>query len=224
MLRKLSEATLNFLVASLYTSLGDITFFSVLEVQSLSLGSIWSGISLAICIACIVLTLCLFSAHLMFLLKYRALKTKASSDSDEKFHNFTKRYGNLRVLYEDFSDASLFKHGFLIVLVVRNIMISITITTLLQYPLVQTILLTCFSLMMCAYLLVCNPFTSWQDRVTQMFLEFLVLAVYICIFMLALLDFQHRRAIIRERLSLANIIVNIILNIMCSCLMGLKLL
>ena len=192
MLIRLTEAASNFLVTSLYTSIGDIAFFSVLEVQSLSLRSIWSGISFVICIVCIIFALCLFSAHLTFLLKYRTLKATASSDSSERVHNFTKRYESLRVLYEEFSDTSLLKHGFLIVLVVRDIMISLIITILLRYPLFQAILLTCFSVLMCVYLLVSSPFISWQERATQMFLEFSVLVVYICVFMLALLDSQKR--------------------------------
>ena len=174
---KLSEAVLNFFVVSLYTGFGDIVFYFVLEMQSFSLASATSDVSFALSITCIAVTLCLLIFHCIFLIKYRTLKSRSPLDSPQEVQSLLKKYESVKVLYEDFSDTSIFKHGFLGVLVIRDIMISLIITILVPHPLLQSTLLIGLSAAVCIYLMISNPFASWKERASQIFQE---LSDYFC--------------------------------------------
>ena len=157
-LRNLSKAALNFLVVSMYTGFGDVVFFTVLEMKSLILGSAWSCVSFTLSILFMLLGVCLIYIHWSFLLKHQKVRQQSPTGLPQALEQLTSKYEFIAVLYKDFSDLSLFKHGFLFVGVARDIAISLIITTMSSLPLFQSVLLSCCSILMCIYLLFNNPF------------------------------------------------------------------
>ena len=224
-LQKFCKAALNFLVVSIYGGFGDVVFYTILEIKSLVFGSSWSGVSFALSILFILLGVCLISLHWKFLLKYQNLRLKSSAASPLALEELNTKYEVLAVLYEDLSDKSLFKHGFLFVAVTRDTIISIIIATLTSWPLFQAILLSCCSILMCIYLMFNNPFRNRFEQVSQIFLELCVFIVYISMSYLAVLDSNHTPATTdRDHLGLAIINTNIIINSGCTFLLGIKIL
>ena len=223
-LHQLSIATLNFLIVSLYGGFGDIVFFTVLEMKSVEFGSAWSYFSFVLCIFFILLGVCLMCIHWNFLLKYRKLRLQSSASSDQALEELIKKHEAIAVLYEDFSDASLFKHGFLFVGVARDTLISLIITTMPHLPLFQSVLLVCCSIFICIYLLFNNPFRHRFELASQVFVEMGVFIVYISVITLASLDSYHTSAFDdRVRLGSVIIVINIIMNSGCAFLMLAKL-
>ena len=223
--KKLAQAALNFLIVQIYGEFSYVVFFTALEISSVSFRSTWSGVSFGCSLIFMTLGLCLLGLHCTFLTKHRRLKSKVSTDSSQLIETLATKYQWLEVLYKDFSDRSLFKYGFMFILAARNITVSVLITTMLSFPLVEAILLVCCSLLMCAYLLFNNPFHTRYEQFSQIFLELCVLAVYICVLILAVLDSQSKyTSNHRAQAELAIIIVNIILKYGCILLMSLKML
>ena len=224
-LRWLCKAALNFLVVSVYGGFGDVVFFTVLEMKSLVLVSVWSCVSFTLSVFFMLLGVCFICLHWSFLLKYKKLRLQSSTVLPQALEEFTRKYEFIAVLYEDFSDSTLFKHGFLFVGVARDIAISLIITTLSSLPLFQSVLLSCCSLLMCIYLLFNNPFRHRFEQASQIFLELCVFIVYISVTTIAVLDSHHTSADIdRDRLGSVIITMNIIINSGCALLMGVKIL
>ena len=156
-------------------------------------------------------------------ISYQSYKSKATPDSPQSIERLVRRYDSLQVLYRDFCDISVLRHGYMFVLVFRDAVISLIIPLLISLPLLQSILITCSSALMCIYLVFRNPFRRRFDQVVQIFFELAVLTVYICTSKLATYDlYQNYTNRDRARLERAIIVINILLKITCSSLVGLK--
>ena len=220
----LSKAGLNFLVVTIYGSLGDVVFFSVLEMKSVLFGSPCSSFSFVLSVLFLISVLCLLSLHCKFLLQYRRLKPKLHADLLEAFEIFIKKHESMKALYDDFSDATLFKHGFMLVLVTRDIIVGLVITTMSSFPLAEAIIICSCSVLMCSYLLLNNPFRHRSNQILQIFAELSVLVAFICTLSLAISDVNKRvMPNNRERLGMAIICINVILNSGCSILLLFKI-
>ena len=223
-LEKLSKAFLNFLIVSLYTSVGSIVFFFVLEMRSVSFMTTASIASFATSIFFMILGACILSSHLIFVIRYARLKLRLTVHAHQDLRKFVLKHKVLEVLCEGFSDKSIFKHGFLLLLVARDAITSLIITNLPSFPLFQAILLNLCSILMCGYLLSNNPFRNRLELVSQMFLEFSVLTVYVCVLALAIMDSEKSLTIgVREQLGQSIIVINTILNSGCTFIMCLKM-
>ena len=98
------------------------------------------------------------------------------------------RHQSLSVLLENFSDAHIFTKGFLLVLTARNVLVSIVVTTMEAFPVIQGIIVASSSVLLCLYMLLKNPFNRRFNQLQQLFMEVCVLCVYICVTVLAVID------------------------------------
>ena len=213
-LKKSSKSIFNLLVLSVYEGLSDVAFFFVLEMKSLSLVSVASDFSFAFSVFFMLLGLFLLILHWRFLLKYRTLKSQATRESSQALRLHIKRNHRVRVLYEDFSDENLFKHAFLFVLTARDVVISLIVTTMLNSPLAESMILISCSIVIGGYLVFRNPFRDRLDQVSQIFLELCLFTVSSCVVIFAILDQRGEPAeSSRHRLGMAIIIVNVLINI-----------
>ena len=216
-LMHLKNGALNVLVVQLYGGFGDIMFFSLIEIKSVSLDSTWSRVSLATAFGFLVLGLCLLGLHWNFLLRHRKLRSKSPRESAKAVKLLETRNTAIRSLYEDFNNTSLFKHGFIFVLVARDTAISLLVPLALSFPLAESIFMCFCSMGMFIYLLFNNPFESRYDWFFQMFGELCVLIVYLAVLSFAVSDFNAAITLDhRNSLSLLIEILNIIL--LCECL------
>lgn len=206
-LEKLSRAVLNFLVVSVYSSFGDVVFFSILGMMSLSLSSPWSNVSFALSLMFVGVAVCLIGIYFWFLIRYQQLKS--CTQSAQAFQQLIKKYEALAVLHEDMSDANLFKKGFMLILICRDISISVIVTTMTSSPLAQSTLLVTWSIIMCTYLVASNPFRNRFEQFSQLFIEICVLIVYVCVLIYTVFDYKNRSAVEdRERLGQAILVLN----------------
>ena len=211
--KKMSRSLTNFIVIQIYGSLGDIMFFSVLEIRSVSFDSAWSSVSFALSVVFIVLELSCIGLYLKFLIRYQQIKTTPPVDQSRSMESFIKKYESLEVLYKDFSDASLFKHGFLLVLIARDIVINLVVVTMVSLASIQAVLLICSSVLICVWVIFRNPFRERFEQIAQLFSELCVLIVFACVVMLATFNSDDTYTInLKERLGVGIITVNIILN------------
>lgn len=183
----LTTAALNFLIVQLYGSAGDVIFFTVIEMKSLWLETAWSTTSLVLCIVVLVLTICLLGLDCRYMLMHRKLRSRLSEEptAGNTAESAAKKNAALETLHEEFRDTTLITHGFLLVLVIRDILISLVITLVLSAPVLQSVFLCCSSAMMCTYLFFNNPFRQKFDWAALLIAELCVLIVYICVVCLA---------------------------------------
>lgn len=222
-LKKVSHSARNFFITTTYQSLGDIVFFSVLEIKSLSLGLAWSNVSLAASVIILTIALCLFVLHLYFTFRYSTLRS--SADSQQLLDNYKKRYEALEVLCEDFKTIDIFKHSFLSVLILRDITTALLIALMSSNPLFQSVVLVCLSLIVCGCVLFNNPYRRRFELLWQMMLEGSVLTALMCVLAYAILDSIDAATLNeRERLGQAIIIINIIINCVCFLTISMKIL
>ena len=225
LIRKFSVAACNFLVAIIYGGFGDVIFFSVLEMQSFTFKSSSSCASFALSVIFILIGLWFFVMHWRFLIIYRRLRAQESADAVQALNELKVKYKWMLVLHSDFSDQSLFRHSFLFVLVVRDTVISLIVTTMVAFPLAQSIILYCSSILMCVYLLCASPYQHRFERMSLLFQELSALIIFICVLTFAVLDNEGKLAAgDRERLGKAILTVNIIFNSVSSLLMLIKIL
>ena len=118
---------MNFLIVQIYGSFSDIVLFCVLEMKSLSFESTWSCVSFTLSLFFIAVGLCILALHFKFLVRYKRLKPQISTRDSQVFENFIKKHSHFKSLYQDFSDSSLFKHGFLLSLIFRGAIISLIV-------------------------------------------------------------------------------------------------
>ena len=163
-----------------------------------------------------ILGLSLLGWHFIFLIKYQELKPKSPTDSHERINQLTKKLEGLAVLFRDFSCKSVLRHGFLLLMTVRSTLVSLMVGTALSFPLLESTLLVCCSIIMCIYLLCQNPFKARFEIASQLFMELCVLVIYVCVWLLAILDSQNAMSFNdRERAELTIIVTNIILKYGC---------
>ena len=224
LLKGSSKAAFNFLIVSLYEGIGDVVFFTVLEMKSLSFKSASSCVSFCLSILFMLLGCCLVSMHWRLLIRYRRLKLQLGTHSSEGLEEFKEKHSGLKVLFEDFRDESLLQHGFLSILVVRDTAVSLIMTTMVSYPLIQSAMLASFSVCMCGYLALKNPFKHRLERAAQIFLEVCLLTVNLSVLSFAILDSLGEPAITkRRRLGLGISASNIIINAAGVIIMGLRI-
>ena len=126
-------------------------------------------------------------------------------------------------LYADFSDVSLLKHGFLFIIVTRDIIIGLTIANMMASTPAQLVILVCTSFLMCISIIFRNPYRKRFDQVSQAFLEMCVLVVFVCVTMLAAMGEDEYSMTIKDSIASAIITMNIILNCGGGVIMGLAI-
>ena len=222
-LRRLSLSVRNFMVVKTYGGIGDISFLSVLEIRSVSLKSGWSYVSFFSSITFTMVALALIYLHCRFLIKYKQIKDKLHIDPSRVMKDLMNKYQSLRVLYEDLSDSSIIKHGFLLVLVMRDIITVLIITTSTSFPTFQTIVLFCCSALICIYVIFQNPFRERLEYISQIFLELCVLIVFSCALMLNALNSYDHYKTTSERMGVVIIVMNTTLNCGGAVIMSMKI-
>ena len=216
----LARAALNFPIVTAYCSLGDIVFFSVLEMQSLSLSTAWSCVSFVVSMVFIVLSVCLLCLYCWLLFKYHSLKPKSPTDSPTRFTRFIHKHKALEVLYIDFVDTIISRHGFLFVMTARDIGTNAILVAIPSLPLVQSVFLCSFSVLVCSLLLFNNPFHHRLEQISQLFLELCILLVNVVVVVYASMDAAADSTVRdRDRLGSSIIIINNILNTGCAFIM-----
>jgi len=143
------------------------------------------------------------------LLNYQRIKKQDEGNLEK----FTKSHEGSQVLFKDFKDYSLSPQLFLFFLSGRDLLFSLILATMFEYPLPQTILSTIFSCLMIVYLFIKKPFESTFDFIQQLFFEFVGLVVNVAVLVNAIIDAGEYQAIqARQNIGRLVIVANIAFN------------
>ena len=208
-LRKPRVMAQNFLISALFGVYGDLVLFSLIEYRSFVFG--WD-LSLLSFISSAILLLVMFMSfwyQLKLLLNYQKMKKQGEKHLEE----FTKTNEGSQVLFKDLKDYSLAPQLFTFLLSGRDLLFSLLLATMFEYPLVQILLFFILTCLMIAYLLIKKPFQSTFDLIQQLLFEVISFAVSICVLINAVLDTGNYLATsTRTFLGKVMIIFNLIFN------------
>ena len=200
----------NFIITQLYGLYGDLVLYSSLEYRSMNLKLGVTGLSFGLSVVLLGVMLGCFAMHWYFLRKYQSLKRASGPDSLKEFSEKNK---GSQVFMEDFRDESIVQQSFLLFLTFRDIAFSLLLTTLFEYPMIQTLLIFSFGVIMIIYLWVCKPFKNKFGLFQQGFYELVALVVNINIIILAFADQIDAYVYeMRQTIGKLIIIVNAVFN------------
>ncbi len=214
--RKARVMAQNFLITALYGVYGDLVMFAILEYRSFAFG--WNLSLLSFMVSFILLLIMFFSFYhqTMLLRTYQTLKRQ----NDNLLQQFIKNHEGSQVYWKDFKDYSLSPQLFFFFLAGRDLIFSLILATMFEYPMAQTLILNILDCIMIAYLLIKRPFESRTDFAQQLFFEFIGLFVGIAVFINAILDAgEYEAATARNNIGKLVIVCNLIFNLVTALFM-----
>lgn len=216
LIRKARVMIQNFLITALYGVYGDLVLYSIIEYRTINFEWDPSLFSFLISIILLIVMFITFWYQTKILLSYQRMK-KQDEGSLEKF---TKSHEGSQVLFKDFKDYSLSPQLFLFFLSGRDLLFSLILATMFEYPLPQTILSTIFSCLMIVYLFIKKPFESAFDFAQQLFFESVGLIVNVAVLVNAVLDAGKYEAIqARQNIGKLVIVANLAFNFVSAIFM-----
>ena len=204
----------NFLLNQLYGVYGEIVLLSLLEWRSINFSQGITGLSFTFALIFLCLMFVSLGFHILLLRKYQRIRKQCTVlKSDQMLTNFNQAHKGSQVLFRDFKDQTIIQQAFLLFFTLRDIMISLTLITLFEHPLVQTILILLLNIIMFAYLIMKAPYKNNFDAAQQIFYEFVSLVVNITILIMAMFDRVSASATgMRKDMGKLIIIINFIFN------------
>ena len=214
--RRVRVMVQNFLITVLYGVYGDLIMFSIIEYRTLVFGWNLSLISFIISVILLLIMFVSFWHQTKLLITYQKFKKQdqsAPNNSPKLLEEFTKKHEGSQVLFKDFKDYSLAPQLFIFFLTARDLLFSLTLTTMFEYPLPETIILAILDCLMIAYLILKRPFNSSFDFSQQMFFEMISLMVSVAVLTNAVLDAGKYKAVgTRNNIGKLIIVANMIFN------------
>jgi len=200
--------TQNLLLSQFDGLFGDITMYSILNYRTKDPEKGLGSIDLVLSAFLLILTVIIIGSQLNLLVRYQHLKK-----NKEALEKFIERSQGSLIAFEDFKDTSLFRQAFFFLLILRDFLFSLILTTLFGYPLVQTILILILNLAIVAFLFAKQPFKKRCGFFQQLFYESVTLAVNICVIILAAKDQERSTAYdLRQTTGKFIIITNLVFN------------
>lgn len=186
-LARFQVGVLKYLIIEVYSAYGDITMFSSLEMRSVEFEHSVSYLSFGLSLLFLILIISITCFHIWFIMSYQKLKSiQLSTGKKRETKEFLRKYSNLDVLYSEFKDGSFSQQAYLLYFNLRDAALNIVITTLFDYPLVQSMLFVSICLPFFVYLLSKTPLNGRLDNWQQVFFETLLLLIYICTMLIAI--------------------------------------
>jgi len=176
----------NYFIGQFYEIQGDIAFCLVLELKAVVFADSSSVVSLIVCISCMILAGALFVANIWIVRKYQ--ESKKICEKDDGKLNFCERYKGIRLLFNDFEDATFTHQGLLIFFAGRNILFCLIIALFYKSPVVQSVLLLIINLAIIGYYTWKKSIKCRLGYVEQVIYELILFSVSACFFIMALAD------------------------------------
>jgi len=184
--RALNVFASNFTLTQVYGSLDDIVFFFVLQTRSPSFQIDFGKTNFGLSVFLMSIAIIILGGHIIILRRYR--RSKGISNGKSALESFLQKHENVKVFFQDFKDSDFLKQSFLLIYVGRSIISNIIITTLFEYPLLQTLMLTGLNVLILAYLMICRPFKEILNASGQYFCEGVLLMVNVSMLGMTIID------------------------------------
>ena len=218
-IRKARIIVQNFLFMVLYGVYGDLVMFSIVEYRTFVFGWNLSLLSFLISITMLIAMFLSFWYQTRLLINYQKIKKQGSG-----LEEFTKNHEGSQVIFKDFKDYSIAPQLFLFFLSGRDLLCSLVLATMFEYPLPQTIIITILDFLMIAYLFIKKPFRNTFEFTQQLSFEFTGIVVNVSVFINAILDAGKYEALgTRNNIGKLVIIANMIFNFVTAVFMLISL-
>jgi len=216
MVRRARVLAQNFLITALYGVYGDLMMFAIIEYRTLVFGWNLSLLSFLISFILVIIMFLSFFYQIKLLMTYQKLKRQ----NNVLLKQFVKNHEGSQVYWKDFKDYSLAPQLFLFFLSGRDLIFSLILPTMFEYPLAQTIIITLLNCLILVYLFIKKPFESTFDFVQQLFFEFIGFIVDINVGINAVLDAgKYEASGARNNIGKLIIICNMIFNFITAAFM-----
>jgi len=204
LLKKLIAGSFNFALVQAYGCFDDIIFYLVLDLKTNPFNTFFSWVSLICAIAFLALGCFLVFFNIWKVRQYQQIKNQAT-----ELEAFNERNRKWKLFYSDFNDDDLWSQSCLALLVVRSTLSSLIITTLYEYPLMQTAFLIILDGAIILFLFFQNPFATLRGKLAQYYFEAITFLVHLCTLILAMQDtFPNPSETLRSLLSTSIIYLN----------------
>ena len=201
--RKVRAILQNFWIVQLYNSSGDIMLFSIIQFKNNSWDSSEDTLSFLMAILFMLMITIVFVFHLRTSMEYQRIRKTSSETSMKKFE---KNYECQQIFFGSFVNSTMNHQLFLFYFALRIMLHNLIIATLVDLPILQTILMTSLSLVLVIYIVAKRPFKYKVDLAQNLTYELIILTVNIALLSFAVLDGNHEEKI-GARNNLANLII-----------------
>ena len=202
-IRKARMILQNFWIVQLYGSSGDIMFFSIIQFKYNRWDSSEATLNFLTAILFLLTMGLVLVFHLRTLLEYQKFRKESSG---VPLKTFEKNYECQQIFFGSFVDSTISHQLFLLYFVLRVMLINLIIAVLMEYPMIQTILMVAISLVLVIYLVWKRPFRSKIDLAQNLSYEVVLLTVNIALLSFATLDGADEEKI-GTRNSLGEVII-----------------
>ena len=185
-------------------SMGDIVFFTALELQTNKMNSFVSALSLSICL--LINTLFIFV--LIKILQSNWALRIAKKASQQDLETQTDLLKQFKALFDPYNNSSYSQQIYLFLFILRISSANAIIGYFYAYPLVQTVCLVLISFSMLLYLVIKRPLKLIVNFIQQVVLEICLLTANICVLILAIMDFKQISDL-ETREKVGNVIINL---------------
>jgi len=225
-IRKARIVIQNFLFIALYGVYGDLVMFSIVEYRTFAFGWNLSLLSFIVSILMLIAMFLSFWYQTKLLINYQKIKKQdqQTSPNNKALEKFMKKHEGSQVIFKDFKDYSIAPQLFLFFLSGRDLLCSLILATMFEYPLPQTIIITILDCLMIVYLFIKKPFRNNFEFAQQLFFEFTGIVVNVSVFVNAVLDAGKYEAFgTRTNIGKLVIITNMIFNFVTAVFMLISL-
>ena len=210
----------NFLLGQLYQTYGEFVLYSIIDWRSskennTKLSTLNVAISGTLAFGIIIH---LFF-HVRLLRNYQKIKV---TNNKEELEAFQKKHEGCQFFFRDFKDGSLNQQMFLFYMIIRDLLFSLILATMFEFPIIQTWILLTMNISMLVYLLWKSPFKESVDFAQQIINELITSIVVVSVLIQAIIDYGDSKEI-RIRLGKLIITTNIVFNYITLAFMVFKL-
>ena len=188
-LHKIRMTTQSICLMQFYNACSDTVLFSALEMRTNTFMSKLDIVSFVASICFVVLSFSLLCKHFQLIWNHQTIRLKPSSHTpEEDMNSFEQKHEGFQVLFRDFKYTSFGYEGGLFFLMIRTIIFTLVIVFLLNYVLLQAILLAALNITNTVYILLKRPFKRIVNLIQQILIELFLLIVNMSVFALAVMD------------------------------------
>lgn len=156
--KKAEPFSFNLVIGQIFSTVSDTVFYFIIELQTIEFHSAMSVLSLLLALVMLILSSILIVLHAK--------------------HIFNRGPAKLAFLHDELKDTAFHQRGFLIMMLLRDIVVRIIIISIPQYPLFQIVLALLISATAFWYVIEYNPFKRRFSQIIHCSLEVIVLVVY----------------------------------------------
>jgi len=177
-IRSIRAVAQNLMIVVIYSTFGNIFFFSALQFWKPSMDTVAGTVSFVITIFVILASLAMLVGNFYFLRKQQQLRKGAGTkEGKRKVQKYIDDSPGLAVLFKHFKVESVFQQSFLVFYVIREVLYMIIVLFFPGYPLIQCLGILALCLVALIFIATSSAFVDYLDTL-QMYAYEALMVVY----------------------------------------------